>query len=78
MEQPKGCSIERLYERCWEDAATIAASEQQILAIVRALARDTMLLLLNEPYESVARVIVQEIKKNLCPDQIVWCADNHR
>ncbi|KAG1657052.1 Bifunctional riboflavin kinase/FMN adenylyltransferase [Nymphon striatum] len=35
--------------------------EQQMLAVARALARDIKLLLLDEPYEGLAPVIVQEI-----------------
>lgn len=36
-----------------------------MLAIGRALARDIKLLLLDEPYEGLAPVIVQEIEKTL-------------
>ena len=36
-----------------------------MLAISRALARDVKLLLLNEPYEGLASVIVQEIENTL-------------
>jgi len=36
-----------------------------MLAIARALARDIKLLLLDEPYEGLAPVIVQEIAKTL-------------
>ena len=36
-----------------------------MLAIARALARDVKLLLLDEPYEGLAPVIVQEIEKIL-------------
>jgi branched-chain amino acid transport system ATP-binding protein len=36
-----------------------------MLAIARALARDVKLLLLDEPYEGLAPVIVQEIEKTL-------------
>ena len=37
----------------------------QMLAIARALARDIKLLLLDEPYEGLAPVIVDEIEKTL-------------
>jgi branched-chain amino acid transport system ATP-binding protein len=36
-----------------------------MLAIARALARDIKLLLLDEPYEGLAAVIVQEIERTL-------------
>ena len=36
-----------------------------MLAIARALARDVKLLLLDEPYEGLAPVVVQEIEKTL-------------
>ena len=36
-----------------------------MLAIARALARDVKLLLLDEPYEGLAPVIVEEIEKTL-------------
>ncbi|WP_285672080.1 ABC transporter ATP-binding protein [Paralimibaculum aggregatum] len=69
---PKGWSVERIYElfprlgeRRRQEATTMSGGEQQMLAISRALARDLKLLLLDEPYEGLAPVIVQEIEKTL-------------
>ncbi|MEL6583351.1 MAG: ABC transporter ATP-binding protein [Pseudomonadota bacterium] len=69
---PRGWSIERIYElfprlgeRAKQIGTTLSGGEQQMLAIGRALARDIKLLLLDEPYEGLAPVIVQEIEKTL-------------
>ncbi len=69
---PIGWSIERIYdlfprlgERRKQEGTTLSGGEQQMLAIGRALARDIKLLLLDEPYEGLAPVIVQEIEKTL-------------
>lgn len=67
-----GWSIDRIYElfprlgeRKHQEGTTLSGGEQQMLAIGRALARDIKLLLLDEPYEGLAPVIVQEIEKTL-------------
>ncbi len=67
---PIGWSLERIYEhfprlaeRKTQEAITLSGGEQQMLAVARALARDIKLLLLDEPYEGLAPVIVQEIAR---------------
>jgi branched-chain amino acid transport system ATP-binding protein len=70
--EPIGWSLERIYElfprlgeRRKQEGTTLSGGEQQMLAIGRALARDIKLLLLDEPYEGLAPVIVHEIEKTL-------------
>lgn len=70
--EPIGWSLERIYdlfprlgERRKQEGTTLSGGEQQMLAIGRALSRDIKLLLLDEPYEGLAPVIVQEIEKTL-------------
>ena len=69
ISEPKGWEIERIYEhfprlaeRRKQEATTMSGGEQQMLAVARALARDIKLLLLDEPYEGLAPVIVREIE----------------
>ena len=67
---PIGWPLERVYEhfprlaeRRRQEATTLSGGEQQMLAVARALARDLKLLLLDEPYEGLAPVIVKEIER---------------
>ena len=69
---PMGWSLERIYdlfprlaERKSQEGITLSGGEQQMLAVARALARDSSLLLLDEPYEGLAPLIVKDIERVL-------------
>jgi len=70
--EPTGWTLDRIYElfprlgeRRKQEGVTLSGGEQQMLAIARALSRSIKVLLLDEPYEGLAPVIVDEIEKTL-------------
>jgi len=59
----------RLKERRHSRGTDLSGGEQQMLAIARALIRDPKIMLLDEPFEGLAPVIVQDLMK-ACADLV--------
>ena len=57
----------RLKERRTSRGTDLSGGEQQMLAIARALVRDPKIVLLDEPFEGLAPVIVQDLVR-VCRD----------
>ena len=61
--------LPRLKERRHSRGTDLSGGEQQMLAIARALIRDPKIILLDEPFEGLAPVIVRDLMK-ACTDLV--------
>lgn len=68
LSAPHAWTIERIYdyfprlkERRRSRGTDLSGGEQQMLAIARALIRDARMILLDEPFEGLAPIIVQDL-----------------
>ncbi|MGB3387371.1 MAG: ABC transporter ATP-binding protein [Pseudaminobacter sp.] len=57
----------RLDERRYNKGRALSGGEQQMVAIARAMIRDAQLILLDEPFEGLAPLIVRDLM-NVCQD----------
>lgn len=72
MEEAQMWSIEEVYdlfprlkERQQQDGYSLSGGEQQMLSVARALLQNTDLLILDEPYEGLAPIIVEDLSEQL-------------
>jgi branched-chain amino acid transport system ATP-binding protein len=67
----------RLEERRSSRGTDLSGGEQQMLAIARALIRDPKIILLDEPFEGLAPMIVRDLMTT-CRDLVEACSARRR